>query len=63
MSIPSVEISGLIPEIRFAISLPEPADIVHPRVPWPVLRNKLAKGVVPIIGGPSGVLGRKPVQN
>ena len=62
MSIPSKDISGSLPEIILANSLPEPADIVHPRVPCPVFKYKLEYGVCPMIGVASGVLGLKPVQ-
>ena len=51
-----------MPDIKLDNSLPEPADIVHPSDPCPVFKYKLLKGVVPIIGVLSGVLGLKPVQ-
>ena len=36
---------------------PVPAAIVQPSVPWPVARNRLAIGVGPTTGVPSGVIG------
>jgi hypothetical protein len=40
----------------------EPELIVHPSVPWPVLRNRPLIFVGPITGVPSGVIGRRPDQ-
>ena len=36
--------------------------MVHPSVPWPVFRKRLENLVLPMIGVPSGVMGRSPVQ-
>lgn len=40
----------------------EPAAIVQPSVPCPVLSQRPATGVRPTTGVPSGVIGRRPVQ-
>ena len=36
--------------------------MVQPRVPWPVLSQRLENFARPITGGPSGVIGRWPAQ-
>ena len=40
----------------------EPELMVHPSVPWPVLRNNPLIFVGPMTGVPSGVIGRRPDQ-
>ncbi len=40
----------------------EPQAIVQPIWPWPVLSQRLASGLGPMIGGPSGVIGRRQAQ-
>ena len=50
-----MSISGVRPEMRSAITRPEPQAMVQPSVPWPVLRCRLAKRVAPITG--HGTLG------
>ena len=52
-----------MPDIRSDNSCPEPQAIVQPNVPCPVLRYRFFSEVRPTIGVPSGVIGRRPVQN
>ncbi len=40
----------------------EPQAMVQPIWPWPVLSQRLASGLGPMIGGPSGVIGRRQAQ-
>ncbi len=37
--------------------------MVQPSVPWPVLSHRFLYAVRPTTGVPSGVIGRRPVQN
>src|SRR5262249_53327110 len=55
-------ISGRRPETISASAFPEPAAIVHPSVPCPVLRYRLEYRVLPIRGTFDGVAGRRPVH-
>lgn len=59
----STSISGFRPLTMSQIILAEPQLIVQPSVPWPVFKNRPSILVGPIIGVPSGVIGRKPDQN
>ena len=54
--------SGVRPDTISAIARPDPHPMVQPRVPCPVLRNRLAYRVLPIYGTFEGVSGRSPVQ-
>ena len=38
-----VSISGVLPEMRSASTRPEPAAMVQPSVPWPVLRIEVGQ--------------------
>ena len=40
----------------------EPQAMVQPIWPWPVLSQRLLSGLGPMIGGPSGVIGRRQAQ-
>jgi NAD(P)-dependent dehydrogenase (short-subunit alcohol dehydrogenase family) len=40
-----------------------PAAMVQPSVPWPGVQEQVGSGVPPMIGVPSGVIGRRPHQN
>ena len=60
---PVMSISAGRPHTTSDTALPAPQAIVQPRVPWPVLRNRLGTCVAPITGTESGVTGRSPVHN
>src|SRR5256885_16017026 len=55
--------SGSRPDMISANALPDPAAMVQPSVPWPVLRYRFSKRVRPMSGTLDGVEGRSPVQN
>src|SRR5690606_10727467 len=60
---PEMSMLGTAFEMISATSRLAPQAIVQPRVPCPVFRNRFRNGVVPRMGGPSGVIDRSPVQN
>ena len=61
-AMPRISMAGAWPWIRSATMRAEPQAMVQPIWPWPVLSHRLSSLLRPMMGGPSGVMGRRQAQ-
>jgi len=58
----AASIAGFRPNMRSTTMRLEPQAMVQPIWPWPVLSQRFWIVLTPMIGGPSGVIGRRQAQ-